>query len=82
MGLIQYHGRIKKRSKYLTKIKNKIVLIKKIYLKSLIIKASKNDLRIKMKKYNWLIDLIAQMIFSVSFTILSLGGVLTVLNAI
>lgn len=35
-----------------------------------------------MKKYNWLIDLIAQMIFSVSFTILSLGGVLTVLNAI
>ena len=58
------------------------MLIKKIYLKSLIIKASKNDLRIKMKKYNWLIDLIAQMIFSVSFTILSLGGVLTVLNAI
>ena len=82
MGLIQYHIRIKKRAKYLTKIKNKIVLIKKIYLKSLIIKASKNDSRLKMKKYNWLIDLIAQMIFSVSFTILSLGGVLTVLNAI
>lgn len=82
MGLIQYHIRIKKRAKYLTKIKNKIVLIKKIYLKSLIIKASNNDSRLKMKKYNWLIDLIAQMIFSVSFTILSLGGVLTVLNAI
>ncbi len=35
-----------------------------------------------MKKYLWLADLMAQTIFSVSFTILSLGGVLTVFNAL
>jgi hypothetical protein len=35
-----------------------------------------------MKKYLWLADLMAQTIFSVSFTILSLGGVLTVFNEI
>ena len=35
-----------------------------------------------MKKYLWLADLMAQTILSVSFTILSLGGVLTVFNEI
>ena len=35
-----------------------------------------------MQKYYWLAELLAQTIFSVSFTILTLSGVLAVLNAI
>lgn len=34
-----------------------------------------------MKKYLWIADLTAQMVFSVAFTLLSVGGVLKVLNA-
>lgn len=35
-----------------------------------------------MKKYLWLADLVAQTVFSVCFTLLSIGGVLTLLGTI
>lgn len=35
-----------------------------------------------MKKYLWLADLMAQTVFSVCFTLLSIGGVLTLLGTI
>ena len=48
----------------------------------MIITVSKNDLEKKMNKYMWIADLMAQTVFSVTATILGLGTVLSILQAI
>ena len=35
-----------------------------------------------MKKYEWLLDLVAQTVFSVVFTLLSVGSVVGILSSI